>query len=552
MSHSKYLLNSNTQDIDGLDSLSYDVAIVGAGPSGLACAIKLKQLNPNLNIAIFEKGNYVGAHNISGCVLEDSSLNQLIPDYAQKLSLKLHTKVTQEQLLFLTDNNSFKLPIPKAWNNYNNYIISLSHLCSALGEYAQALEIDIFAECAIDNVIIENNQVIGILTKDAGVNADGSKSDNYLPAMAIYTKQIVLAEGARGSLTKQVIKHFNLANPNSQASYGLGIKEVWKINPHNHHLGKVIHAIGYPLKNQAYGGGFVYHMNDHLVSIGLVTALDYTNPNLDPYGEFQKLKLHPQIKPILENAKRIEYGARVVTEGGIQSLPKLYFPGGIIIGDSAGFLNVAKIKGVHNAISSGMLGAQAIELAIRNNLNTATDYDDLVKSSKLYQELYKVRNIRPSFKFGIYLGLLYSAIDYYVFRGYAPWTFKFRHTDNDCLTPKQNACLINYPKPDNHITFDKNSSLALSNLTYAENQPTHLKLSNPKVAIELNLNKYGAPETKYCPANVYQIIEINHKPQLQIHSGNCLQCKACDIKDPSQNITWANPESGNGPKYNCG
>ena len=526
---------------DYRDVINYDIIIIGAGPSGLATAIHLKQLNPKLSVAIIEKGASVGANIISGCVMDPSGLNELIPNWAN-LDFPVSLKVTSEDLLFLTKNSKFKLPIPKDFANDGNFIISLSHLCGRLALYAEDLGVEIFPAFAAVSPIFEDNKVVGVITGDMGLARDGTHTPNYQAGIEIRSKQVVIAEGARGSLAKQVIKHYSLDKDKSIQTYGLGIKEIWQIDPSNHCLGRVEHYIGYPLGNNAYGGGFLYHLDKGLLSIGLVTALDYKNPSLNPYAEFQRFKLHPKIRPILEGGKVIEYGARVVVEGGIQALPKLSFPGGVIVGDSAGFLNVAKIKGVHNAIKSGMLAASAVVESL--NKEEAASYSTKLQQSSIYTELYKIRNFRPSFRFGLYFGLIYTAIDYYLFRGVAPWTFKLKVKDNERLL--QNTKTINYPKADGVISFEKNASLHLANISHDENQPCHLHLKDIKIPIEVNLKKFNSPESAYCPAGVYEIINGD---KLQIHSQNCIHCKACDIKDPLQNINWYPPSGGSGPQY---
>ncbi len=526
---------------DTRDVIHYDVIIVGAGPSGLAAAIHLKQLDSRLSIAIIEKGASVGANIISGCVMDPSGLNELIPDWAN-LDFPVSVKVASENLLFLTKNSKLQLPIPKDFANDGNFIISLSHLCSRLASYAEDLGVEIFPAFAAVSTIFEDNKVVGIITGDMGIARDGTKTSNYQAGIEIRSKQVVIAEGARGSLAKQVIKHYNLDKDSGVQTYGLGIKEIWQIEPSKHNEGRVEHYIGYPLGHNAYGGGFLYHLDNGLLSIGLVTALDYKNPHLNPYEEFQKFKLHPQIRPILEGGKVIEYGARSVVEGGVQALPKLSFPGGVIVGDSAGFLNVAKIKGVHNAIKSGMLASSAVVESLGKE--EAIIYSTKLQQSSVYKELYKVRNFRPGFRLGLYFGLIHAAIDYYLFRGIAPWTFRLKVKDNERL--QQNAKPINYPKADGIISFEKNASLHLANISHDENQPCHLHLKNTNIPIEINLKKFDSPESRYCPAGVYEIINSD---KLQIHSQNCVHCKACDIKDPTQNITWYPPSGGSGPQY---
>ncbi|MDQ5920173.1 MAG: electron-transferring-flavoprotein dehydrogenase [Pseudomonadota bacterium] len=567
--------------------LHYDVVIVGAGPAGLASAVRLKQLIPDLTVAILDKGSSVGANIISGCVMDPIALSELIPNWSE-LDFPVTTKVAAEKMLFLTATKSFKLPIPGKWQNNNNYIISLSKLCRALADYAEQLGVDIYPGFAAVSAVTEQNRIIGVITVEAGLDKCGKPTVNYQAGIELRCHQLIVAEGCRGSLAKQIIQQFKLDKNSTPQTYGLGIKEVWQVEPKNHSMGTVIHCIGYPLGMNAYGGGFLYHQEHNLVSLGLVAALDYSNPYFNPYEEFQRLKLHPQICKVLEGGKRIEYGARTVVEGGVQALPKLTYPGGIIVGDSAGFLNVAKIKGVHNAIKSGMLGAEAIVEAIKNGSISneggeaceAYSYPDLVKRSWLYKELYKVRNIRPAFNLGLYFGLFYAAIDYYLFRGFTPWTFCIKTKDHKRLKSVNYSKKINYTqKHDGVYSFDLMASVYLANISHEDNQPCHLKLADDSIPIEVNLSQFEAPETRYCPAGVYEIVysgnneqggqdkldnnviqaeqakqdEKNpaksYKPRLYIHAQNCIHCKACDIKDPTQNITWIPPASGSGPQY---
>jgi electron-transferring-flavoprotein dehydrogenase len=532
--------------------INVDVVIVGGGPSGIATAIHLKQLcnkyNQDISIAILEKGSSIGANLISGCVMDPVSLNELIPQWQSLFAIR--NQVVQDDLYFLTTNDRFKLPHIKEWSNIGNYIISLSQLCIKLAEYAESLGIDIYPGFPVVDVIIENSIVVGVVTGDVGLDKDSNPTANFQPGIEIRSKQVVLAEGCRGSVTKSIINRFNLDVDSSAQTYGLGIKEIWQVTPSKHKLGKVEHYIGYPLNNNAYGGGFLYHLDNNMVAVGLVTALDYQNPYLSPFEEFQQFKLHPNISNILLDAKRLEYGARTVVEGGVQALPKLEFSGGLIVGDSAGFLNIAKIKGVHNAIKSGMLAAESIYYAILNNENLVSSYEINLKSSDLYKDLYRIRNIRPAFRLGLYFGMFYAAFEHYVLRHHVPWTFRLRKKDNQRLKSKDLCHKIEYPAHDGIITFDKSSSVHLSNISHDDTQPCHLKLGNPNIPIQINLLKFASPETRYCPAGVYEIIkDHNSNPCLLISSQNCVHCKACDIKDPLQNINWVPPEAGSGPQY---
>lgn len=534
------------------DVMEYDVVIVGAGPAGLAAAIHLKQLAAlkaqELSICLLDKGSEVGSHIVSGCVMNPRGLDELIPDW-RKLGFPVTTEVKKDKLVYFSKTKQYKLPLPSDWQNYGNYIISLSQLCRKLAEYAESLGVEIYPGFAAKSAIIEDGVLKGILTGDMGTERDGTPGANYQPGVEIRAKQTILAEGCRGSVSKQLIAHFKLDKNSQPQTYGLGIKEIWRVDPKKHRLGHVTHTIGYPLDNQTYGGGFVYHLTNNLVSVGLVTALDYQNPYLSPYEEFQRFKQHPNIRRLLKDGERIEYGARTIVEGGLQALPKLCFPGGILIGDSAGFINVPKVKGVHNAIKSGMLGATAIISAIEKNSPIANSYPDLFRNSWLYKDLNKVRNIRPAFQRGRIFGMLYTAFEKFILRGKAPWTLKIHTHDHLTLQHKSKAERITYPAYDHKITFDKASSVHLANVTHDDDQPIHLQLKDPNTAINTNLMEFAAPETRYCPAGVYEITKKNGQPQLQINAQNCVHCKACDIKDPTQNITWTVPEAGSGPQY---
>lgn len=537
------------------ESMTYDVVIVGAGPAGLAAAIRYAQLcreaNQQPKICVLEKGSEVGAHIISGAVFEPRALNELIPDW-QNQGAPIQTPVTEDHFLLLTQKKAFTLPTPPQMKNHGNYIISLGLLCRWLATIAESLGVEIYPGFAATELLTnDHNEVIGIATGDLGRDKNGESKANFQPGMQLLAKQTLFAEGCRGSLSQQLIKRFNLAQKSQVQTYGIGIKEIWEVQPQKHQAGKVTHTVGWPLDPKTYGGSFIYHWGSNLVSIGLVIGLDYENPYLNPYEEFQRFKHHPAIEPLLEGGQCLSYGARAINEGGWQSIPKLTFPGGMLIGCSAGFLNVPKIKGSHTAIKSGMLAAETIfeNFKKQSNEKELTQYSEKINKSWIKPELYRARNIRPAFHKGLWHGLTYAAIDTYVFRGLAPWTFS-QHADNLCLNRAKYYKPINYPKPDGKISFDKMTSVARTNVFHEENQPVHLILKNPTAAITINWQQYAGPEQRYCPAGVYEFIDDEAgKKKLQINAQNCIHCKTCDIKDPTQNITWVPPEGGGGPNY---
>ncbi len=522
------------------ESMEFDVVIVGAGPAGLAAAIRLKQLNPQLTVCIIEKGEEVGSHILSGAVLEPRALNELLPDW-QARNPPEHVAVTKDQFLLLTEKKSYHLPTPPQMRNHGNYIISLGQFCRWLATQAESLDVNIFPGFAATEILYDGDRVCGIVTGDKGIDKNGNPTSRYQPGMELRAKQTFFAEGCRGSLTKQLIERFALQKNADPQTYGLGIKELWEIPAELHQAGLVTHSVGWPLDNKTYGGSFIYHFAKNVLAIGFVIGLDYQNPYLNPYEEFQRFKTHPKIRPLLENSKRVAYGARSLNEGGLQSIPQLTFPGGVLIGCAAGFLNVPKIKGIHNAMKSGMIASESIF--------TAQDYTKNIKKSWVREELYRVRNIRPGMRFGLWSGLMYAAIDTYIFRGKAPWTLH-NHADYNQLKLADQSQKLLYPKHDNKITFDLLSSVYLTHSKHDENQPCHLKLTNPAIAIETNFKYYASPEQRYCPAGVYEIVyDEKNTPRLQINAANCIHCKACDIKDPTQNITWVPPEGGSGPQY---
>ncbi len=534
------------------EKMEYDVVVVGAGPSGLSAAIKLKQLskkaNSELSVCVIEKGSEVGAHIVSGAVIETKALDELIPEWKTKNS-PLKTQATSDKFLYLTETKSYQLPTPPQMHNKGNYIISLSDFTKWLAQQAEELEVEIYPGFSASEVLFdENNKVVGVATCDMGKLKDGSEGPNFERGIELRAKQTIFSEGCRGHLGKILMEKFNLNSDNSPQTYGIGIKELWEVSPDKSKPGNIMHTTGWPLDNDTYGGSFLYHLDNNKISIGFVIGLDYKNPYLSPYLEFQRFKHHPEIKKILEGGRRINYGARALNEGGVQSLPKLTFPGGMFVGCEAGFLNVPKIKGTHLAMKSGMIAAQSIFEDIDTN-DQILGYENSIKKSWLWKELYKVRNIRPSFKWGFWKAIFYSAIDTYIFRGNAPWTIDHHGTDHESLGKKHDYKKINYPKPDNVISFDRLTNVSFSGTNHEENQPCHLQLKDEDVPINTNFELYDNPETRYCPAGVYEIVFNNNKPKLQINAQNCVHCKTCDIKDPTQNINWVTPRGGGGLNY---
>ena len=536
------------------EELSYDVVIVGAGPAGLSTAIKLKQLNTELSVCILEKSSEVGAHILSGNVFETKALDELIPNW-KDLDSPIKTDVRSEDFLFYTNNKSIKIPnflLPKALQNHGNYIISLSNLCKWLGEFAENLGVEIFPGFAASKLIYdESNQVIGVQTGDMGLDKENNPKDNFEPGINIKGKVTVLSEGCRGHLGKEVLKKFNLdKNNKSPQQYGIGFKEIWEISPENHSLGKVSHSVGWPLSNDIYGGSFCYHAENNQIYLGYVIGLDYKNPYLSPYDEFQQFKTHPDIKKLLQGGKRISYGARALIEGGLQSLPQMHMPGALLIGCDAGTLNMPKIKGSHTAMKSGIIAAEVIENHISKNEDLSS-YEDKFKNSWVYKELHQARNVKPSFQWGLIPAMIFTGIDQKLFGGKLPFTLQHKHADHETLIPAKDAKKITYPKYDGVLTFDKPSSVYLSGTNHADDQPCHLLLNDKDLSTTYTIEEYDEPAQRYCPAGVYEVEfdEEIQKKVLKINSQNCIHCKTCDIKEPSQNIEWVTPEGGGGPIY---
>jgi len=534
------------------ESMQYDIVIVGAGPAGLAAAIRAKQLSSDVSVCVLEKGSEVGAHILSGAVMDPRALSEVLPEWKAK-GAPLNTPVTRDRFLFLGERSHVETPawlLPACFQNHGNYVVSLGNVCRWLAREAEALGVEIFPGFAAAEVLYDGDVVKGVATGDLGINRKGEKTDAYQPGMELHGKYALFAEGCRGNLGKDLEARYRLREGRDPQVYGIGLKELWEVKPEKHEAGLVMHTAGWPLDSETYGGSFLYHMEANQVAVGFVVGLGYANPYLSPYEEFQRFKTHPAIRGLFDGGKRICYGARAITAGGLQSLPKLVFPGGALIGDDAGFLNASRIKGSHCAIKSGMLAAEAACAALKAGRagDELTAYPEGFRASWLYEELHRARNFKPWMSRGLYSGSFMVYVDQTLLRGKAPWTLHHQHADHETLKRKSGARPIAYAKPDGVLTFDRLSSVFISNTNHNEDQPAHLRLNDPALAVR-NWTDFAGPEQRYCPAGVYEFVDLDTKPRLQINAQNCVHCKSCDIKDPLQNIVWVTPEGGGGPNY---
>lgn len=551
--------SNNLEQFGTREAMEYDVVIVGGGPAGLSAAIRLKQLaagkGTDVSVCVLEKGSEIGAHILSGAVMDPVAMGELFPDWKAR-GAPLTTPVTEDRFLFLTEKKAYRTPdwaLPASFRNHGNYVISLGNVVRWLGGQAEALGVEIFPGFPAAEVLYHaDGSVKGVATGNMGIDRHGCPTDAFQLGMELHAKYTFFAEGARGHLGKELVRRFALDIDSDPQTYALGIKELWEIDPARHQPGLVVHTAGWPLAADTYGGSFLYHQENNQVAVGYVVGLGYENPYLSPYEEFQRYKTHPEIRKFFEGGRRISYGARALTAGGLQSLPKLTFPGGLLIGCDAGFLNAARIKGSHAAMKTGMLAAEAAfdALAGGRRGDELAAFPRAFRQSWLYDELYKGRNFKPAMAKGLYQGTLMVGLDQVLFRGKAPWTLHHGHTDHESLRPASGFKPIAYPKPDGKLTFDRLSSVFISNTNHSEEQPAHLKLRSELLPVEVNLRNFDGPEQRYCPAGVYEYVQSEaHAPRLQINAQNCLHCKTCDIKDPMQNIVWVTPEGGGGPNY---
>ena len=542
------------------DAMEYDVVIVGAGPAGLSAAIRLKQLGAEkekeISVCVLEKGSGVGSHILSGAVIEPRALDELFPNW-KEMGAPLNSPVTEEKFMILTDSSGFSIPnfmLPPAMHNKGNYIVSLANVCRWMGDQAEALGVEIYPGFAAAEILYDDNGAVrGVATGDMGITRSGEQGEMFQSGIELHAKYTFFAEGCRGHLGKMLFESFNLCDGAEPQTYGIGLKELWEIDPEKHRQGLIVHSAGWPLQSDTYGGSFLYHLEDNQVAVGFVVGLDYQNPYLSPYEEFQRFKTHPKIRPYFEGGRRIAYGARAINEGGFQSLPKLTFPGGALIGCEAGTVNMPKIKGSHTAMKGGMLAAEAAFHALTegDGPDELIAYAEAFENSWVYDELKQARNVRPAFKWGLWAATLYTGIDQVLLRGRAPWTLSHGHADHQTLKKAADCTPIDYPKPDGEITFDRLTNVSFSATNHEEDQPIHLTLKDDSVPIAYNLAEFDSPEQRYCPAGVYEIIkeENGANPRLQINAQNCVHCKTCDIKDPTQNINWVTPQGGEGPNY---
>jgi electron-transferring-flavoprotein dehydrogenase len=541
--------------------MSFDVVVVGAGPAGLGAAIRLKQLaaerKAEISVCVLEKGSEVGAHILSGAVMDPRALDELLPDWKSK-GAPLRTPVSEDRFLFLTAGGALQVPnflLPECFRNHGNYVVSLGNVCRWLAQQAEALGVEIYPGFAAAEVLYgARGNVVGVATGDMGLDREGKPTAQYQPGIELHGRYTFFAEGCRGHLGRRLIERYALNAHADPQTYGIGLKELWEIDAAKHRPGLVLHSAGWPLDASTYGGSFLYHMDERLVSIGFVVGLSYRNPWLDPYQEFQRYKTHPRIRGFLEGGKRIAYGARAIAAGGLMSLPKLVFPGGALIGDDAGFLNASRIKGSHAAIKSGMLAAEAAADALAaGRAGDALDaYPAAFEKSWLFDELYRARNFKQWMAKGLYAGTMMVGFEQKLLGGKVPWTLHHAHADHECLEPAAKHRPIEYPRPDGKLSFDRPSSVFLSNTNHAENQPVHLTLKDPTVPLRIDLPEYAGPEQRYCPAGVYEFVGdglSNENAKFQINAQNCVHCKTCDIKDPTQNIVWVTPQGGDGPNY---